>query len=74
MKEARLANRTNAVLRSLARPGSRGQSATEHVRGALQTLSNLNELGGLEVADRREVRAAMQRLWLALRELEQRNP
>jgi hypothetical protein len=73
MKTMRLTKRTDAVLRVLASPELRRQSASEHVRSTLQTLSNLNELGGLELADRREIRSAMQRLWLALRELEQGN-
>lgn len=73
MMPARRTKRTDAVLRTLARPARRDQTASDHARGALQTLSNLNEFGGLEPVDRREVRAAMQRLWLVLRELEQGN-
>jgi hypothetical protein len=65
--------RTDAVLRALVRPPHARQSASEYIRHALQTLSNLNELGGLEISDRREIRSAMQRLWLALREIEQNN-
>lgn len=66
--------RTSAILRTLAHQRRGRTPASEYVRQALQSLSNLCELGALELADRKELRDVMQRLWLALRELEQGNP
>ena len=47
------------------------QSAMELIGQSLVMLSNLAELGALEPSQKLEVSAAMNRLWLAIRELEQ---
>jgi hypothetical protein len=61
------------VLSALQSRDRARKSATEYIHDGLESLSNLNELGALEVEDRREIRSVMYRLWLALREIEQGN-
>lgn len=59
--------------RLLACLASAQEPAREHIRNAIQLLSNLLDLGTLGEDDRREVRAAIRRLWTALREIERGN-
>jgi len=55
-------------------PGPRREPAREHLRNALQALMNLlDTCPTLSAEDRRDVRAAVHRLWLALRELDAGN-
>ena len=55
-------------------PRSRANlTAGEHVRGCIQSLTSLLELGSLDVEDRRDLRTGIYQLWLALRELEKGN-
>ena len=68
-----LKTRTKRVLAALANPRGERETASEHVRNAVQVLENLLELGTLDTEDRKDVRAAMHRLWLALREIERGN-
>lgn len=49
------------------------ETAGEHIRKAVQVLLNLLEFGMLEDEDRKDVRVALHRLWLALREIERGN-
>lgn len=65
---------TKQVLRALRSHRPPRRSASEYVRDAIQTLSNVLQLGGLDASNRRDVQSANKRLWLAMRELEQRNP
>ncbi len=65
---SRLVRGRIAALRNRAVP------AREHIRYGLQLLSNLLDLGTLDEDDRKDVRAAMGRLWTALREMERGNP
>lgn len=65
--------RTRRVLAALANPRGTREPATEHVRNALQLLENVLEFGALDDEDRKDVRAAIRRLWLALREIERGN-
>ena len=64
-----LKTRTKRVLAALANPRSERETASKHVRNAIQVLENLLEFGALDTEDRKDVRAAMHRLWLALRKL-----
>ena len=48
----------------------RPESAKEHVQVATHLLYNLFLFGARDPNDRKEVRAALYRLWLALREME----
>ncbi len=48
----------------------RPETATEHLQTATRLLYNLFLFGAQDPHDRREVRAALHRLWLALREIE----
>ncbi len=48
----------------------RPETATEHLQIATRLLYNLFLFGAQDPHDRREVRAALHRLWLALREIE----
>lgn len=64
---------TAAVLRALNDRRRPRRTAHEYVHDALQTLSNVAQLGALDGANREEVRSAMRRLWLALREIENDN-
>ncbi len=68
-----LRTRTRRVLAALANPRGTREPATEHVRNAIQVLENLLEFGELDEEDRKDVRAATRRLWLALREIERGN-
>lgn len=65
---------TREVLRALRKPRHNRRTASEYVRDALQTLSNVVQLGALDVDDRRDLQSASKRLWLAMRELERGNP
>jgi hypothetical protein len=64
---------TKSVLRALNNRHPSRKPAHEYVRDALQTLSNVAQLGGLDRNNREDVSSAMRRLWLALREIEQNN-
>ena len=64
---------TRRVLAVLENPRSREESASNHVRNAIQVLSNLLDLGALDPEDRRQLRTAIQRLWRGLREIEKGN-
>ncbi len=48
----------------------RPETATQHLQTATRLLYNLFLFGAQNPDDRREVRAALHRLWLALREIE----
>jgi len=52
---------------------ARPEAAGHHVRFAIQVLLNLMELGALDDRDRRDVRAALHRLFLSLREIDRGN-
>lgn len=65
---------TKEVLRALRQPRRSRRTASEYVRDALQTLSNVLQLGALDSDNRRDVQSANKRLWLAMRELERGNP
>lgn len=67
-------SKTKEVLRALRKPRYNRRTASEYVRDALQTLSNVVQLGALDVDDRRDLQSASKRLWLAMRELERGNP
>lgn len=70
-----LRTKTRRVLAAaLANPRASREPASEHVRNAIQSLENLMEFGALDDEDRMDVRAAIRRLWLALREIERGNP
>lgn len=64
---------TRRVLAALANPRADEESASEHVRNAIQVLSNLLDFGLLEPSGRQQVRAAIERCWRALREIEKGN-
>lgn len=64
---------TRRVLAALENPRAREETAGDHVRNALQLLSNLLDFGALDPQDRRQMRAAMDRLWRGLREIEKGN-
>lgn len=64
---------TRQVLAVLENPRAREETAGEHIRNAVQLLSNLNDFGALDPADRRQVRATIDRLWRGLREIEKGN-
>lgn len=64
---------TRRVLSALANPRAREETAGEHIRNAIQLLSNLVDFGLLEPDNRRQVRAAIERCWRGLREIEQGN-
>ncbi len=69
-----LKTRTKRVLAAaLANPRASREPASEHVRNAIQVLENLLEFGTLDDEDRRDVRAVIARLWLALREIQRGN-
>ena len=69
-----LKTRTRRVLAAaLANPRADREPANEHVRNAIQVLENLLEFGTLDNDDRKDVRAALRRLWLALREIQRGN-
>jgi hypothetical protein len=69
-----LKTRTRRVLRAaLDNPRASREPASEHVRNAIQVLENLLEFGTLDDDDRKDVRAAIHRLWLALREIQREN-
>ncbi len=69
-----LKTRTRRVLAAaLANPRARREAAGEHVRNAIQALENLLEFGTLDDEDRKDVRAAIRRLWRALREMQRGN-
>jgi hypothetical protein len=68
-----LKTRTRRVLAALANPRASREPASEHVRNAIQVLENLLEFGTLDSEDRKDVRAAIRRLWLALREIQRGN-
>ena len=62
-----LKTRTKRVLAAaLANPRASREPASEHVRNAIQVLENLLEFGTLDDEDRKDVRAAIGRLWLGL--------
>ena len=64
---------TRRVLAALANPRATEETAAEHVRNAIQLLSNLLDFGMLEPGGRQQVRAAIERCWRALREIEKGN-
>jgi ribosomal protein L20 len=66
--------RTRRVLAALANPRGDRETASAHIRNAIQMLSNLLDFGSLDEEDRKDIRAAIRRLWLALREIERANP
>lgn len=69
-----LKTRTRRVLAAaLANPRASREPAGEHVRNAIQVLENLLEFGTLDDEDRKDVRAAIRCLWLALREIQRGN-
>ena len=69
-----LKTRTRRVLAAaLANPRARREPAGEHVRNAIQALENLLEFGTLDDEDRKDVRAAIRRLWRALHEMQRGN-
>lgn len=69
-----LKTRTRRVLAAaLDNPRASREPASEHVRSAIQVLENLLEFGTLDDEDRKDVRAAIGRLWLALREVQRGN-
>ncbi len=61
---------TKRLATALANPR---ETAGEHIRNAVQVLLNLLEFGMLDQEDRKDVRAALHRLWLARREIERGN-
>ncbi len=67
-----LKTKTRRVLAALANPRADRETASEHVRTALQLLESTLEFGTLEGEDRKDARAVIRRLWLALREIERR--
>jgi hypothetical protein len=64
---------TRQVLAVLENQRRRRETAGEHIRNAVQLLSNLHEFGALDPNDRRQVRATIDRLWRGLREIEKGN-
>lgn len=64
---------TRRVLAVLKNPRSEEETAGEHIRNAIQVLSNLLDFGLLDPDGRRQVRAAIERCWRALREMEKGN-
>ncbi len=69
-----LRTKTRRVLAAaLANPRADREPATEHIRNAIQLLENLLEFGALDDEHRKDVRASIRRLWLALREIERSN-
>jgi len=69
-----LKTRTRRVLAAArADPRASREPAGEHVRNAIQVLENLLEFGTLDADDRKDVRVAIHRLWLALREIQRGN-
>ncbi|MGE0440843.1 MAG: hypothetical protein AB7S39_10160 [Gemmatimonadales bacterium] len=65
---------TRRVLAALMNPRAKEETAREHVRNAIQVLSNLLDFGLLEPAGRQQLRTAIERCWRALREIEKGNP
>lgn len=65
---------TKRVLAVLSNRRTREETAAGHNRHAIELLSNLLAFGALDADDRRTVRAIIDRLWRALREIEQGNP
>jgi hypothetical protein len=64
---------TRRVLAALANPRADEEPAGEHVRNGVQLLSNLMDFGRLDPDDRMQIRATIERLWRALREMEKGN-
>ncbi|KPK80431.1 MAG: hypothetical protein AMS25_09070 [Gemmatimonas sp. SM23_52] len=62
------------MLAALANPRGDRETASAHIRNAIQILGNLLDFGSLGEEDRKDVRAVIRRLWLALREIERGNP
>ena len=65
-----LKTKTRRVLAALANTRPDRETASEHVRSALQLLGSMLEFGTLGDDDRKDGRVAVRRLWLALREIE----
>ena len=74
MPATKLRTKTSRVLAALANPRGDRETASAHIRNAIQILGNLLDFGSLGEEDRKDVRAAIRRLWLALREIERGNP
>jgi hypothetical protein len=69
-----LKTRTSRVLAAaLLRPRGTRETATAHVRFAIQLLENLLEFGMLDEEDRKDAHATIRRLWCALREIDRGN-
>ena len=62
-----------ALTAALLTPRAHRESASEHVRSALQLLEVLSEYGALDDEGRRDVRIVSRRLWLALGEIDRGN-
>ena len=73
VETAALAAKIGQAAASLGRPGSRTATAKDHIRSALQVISNLLDLGALDLSDRRQAEACLDLLWRALREIEKNN-
>ena len=65
-----LGTKTRRVLAALANPRPAKDTASDHLRSALQLLGSVLEFGALEDEDRKDARAAIRRMWLALSEIE----
>jgi len=74
MPATKLRTKTSRVLAALANPRGDRETASAHIRNAIQILGNLLDFGSLGEEDRKDVRAVIRRLWLALREIERGNP
>jgi len=66
----RLSRRVRGVIAVLRGPVAEREGASDHVRSAAQVLTSLAQFGNLNREDRRDVNAALRRLWLALEEIE----
>ena len=68
-----LAMRTTLARRVADALADRPEAASQHVRVAIQVLAGLMEFGKLGDRDRQDLRVALHRLWLGLREVERGN-
>ncbi len=70
----RTSARVRRAIAFLDRPAVDRATAREHIEVSMQLLVNLLDLGSLDHDDRKDVRAALGRLWPALREIDRGNP